>query len=141
MTNPEFDQLIEQIKAIHASKSHDYSAFGPYENFERASLVSSWFNDPHDKVFTTFIATKLTRLATLLNSSESPKNESIEDSFLDLVTYCALWASWRKSSKNITKLEYIYITDGTFHKMNEPCDCNMCRKLDPSKTIKITNPV
>jgi hypothetical protein len=97
--NQAFIKIIEQVRAIHDRKAHDYSAHGPYENFTRSASISEWFNDPTDKVFITFISTKLTRLATLLNSQDSPNNESIEDSFIDLVTYCALWASYRNQDE------------------------------------------
>jgi len=96
MPNPELLQLLEQIKTIHEKKSQDYSAGGNYENFIRSALVASWFKNDSDKAFVVLIATKLARLATLLNSGKDPNNESIDDSFLDLTTYCALWASFQK---------------------------------------------
>ncbi len=91
---PEVMQRLERIKQIHEKKNQDYTAVGsPFENFERSAEVSSWFKHNIDKVFTTLIATKLARLATLLNKDSAPNNESIADSFDDLATYCLLWAA------------------------------------------------
>ena len=36
------------------------------------------------------VATKVARLGTLLNSPETPKNESIQDSIMDLANYAIL---------------------------------------------------
>ena len=97
MPVPNFVELLDKMKAIHEKKNRDYSAEGnAFENFERSALVSNWFKNDIDKAFVVLITTKLARLATLLNSQAEPNNESIEDSFLDLTTYCALWASFHK---------------------------------------------
>lgn len=90
---PEFMQLLEKMKEIHEKKNNDYAAT-PFENFERSAEISSWFKYDNDKAFVILIATKLARLATLLNKDIIPNNEPIEDSFLDLTTYCALWAAF-----------------------------------------------
>lgn len=95
---PEFMQLLEKMKDIYEKKNKDYAGNNnPYENFQRSGELASWFNNDIDKAFVNLIGTKLARLATLLNSGSAPNNESIEDSFLDLTTYCALWASYNKS--------------------------------------------
>lgn len=102
----EFVDLLDKMRDIHEKKNRDYAAFGKdFENFERSAQISSWFNDPIDKVYVTLITTKLARLATLLNSGNRPNNESIEDSFLDLTTYCGLWGSDRQRSRNNTDKE------------------------------------
>lgn len=98
---PEVMQILENIKIIHERKNADYSASNKaFENFQRSAILSSWFNDDRDKAFVVLIGTKLARLATLLNKAghgATPNNESIDDTFLDLATYCILWASHRKS--------------------------------------------
>lgn len=99
MQNPEFMKLLERMKEIHEKKSEDYSSHGFYENFERSAQIASWFTFEWDKAFVTLIATKLARLATLLSNNRPPNNESIDDSFLDLVTYCALWGSYYQSKR------------------------------------------
>lgn len=98
MSNPLIAQMLGKIQAIHDKKNQDYSAAGYYENFERAAELISWFNKDEDKTFVNHIATKLARLATLLNSDREPNNESIDDSFLDLATYCLLWATYHQAN-------------------------------------------
>ncbi len=94
MAIPEVITILENIKAIHEKKNKDYaSQDNQYENFNRAATLISWFKNDFDKTYVNHIATKLARLATLLNSKEEPNNESIEDSFLDLCTYCILWSA------------------------------------------------
>jgi len=94
MAIPEVVTVLENIKAIHEKKNKDYSAKDkPFENFERSANLISWFSNSSDQAFVSLIGTKLARLATLLNSNQIPLNESIEDSFLDLCTYCILWAA------------------------------------------------
>jgi len=98
---PEVEVILNQIKVIHEKKNQDYSAKdNAYENFERASRLISWFNNDIDKTFVNHIATKLARLATLLNNMQTPQNESIEDSYLDLCVYCILWYGQYMSYKN-----------------------------------------
>jgi hypothetical protein len=103
---PEFVSLLDRMKSIHHKKNLDYAAqSNQYENFERSALLIEWFNDPIDKAFVSLIATKLARLATLRNQNREPNNESVDDSFLDLCTYCALWASY-KTKTSPSRLEY-----------------------------------
>lgn len=92
--NKELLDLLERIKVIHEKKAKDYAAAANIdENFERSAQLTSWFNNALDKAFVSHIATKLARLSTLLNKKDAPNNESIEDTFLDLTTYCALWSA------------------------------------------------
>lgn len=98
MAIPEFVEMLQQMKDIHEKKNADYAApTNPFENFERSGEIASWFKNNVDKSFTILIGTKLARLATLLSSERAPNNESVDDSFLDLSTYCVLWASYYKS--------------------------------------------
>ncbi len=89
------EEILLAGSKLMKSKREDYSDGTVHQNFERSSLVIDWFSHDIDKVYVTLISTKLARLATLLNKEGKPKNESIEDSFIDLVNYCALWASKR----------------------------------------------
>lgn len=97
MQNPLVKKFLARIATIHDKKNNDYAAGDPYENFMRAAEVTSWFNNKEDKPFVNHIATKMARLATLLNSENEPNNESIDDSFLDLATYCILWGTYHQS--------------------------------------------
>lgn len=90
---------MQECIELHDKKKNDYSLdTDRYSNFKRAAEISSWFNNPVDKVFVTMIAIKLTRLAELRNGKE-PKNESRRDSSIDLVNYCALWGGWIDESE------------------------------------------
>lgn len=97
--------LIEQIKTIHQKKNEDYATSGnPFENFHRSAIIASWFKNDIDKAFTILIGTKLARLATLLQKETGPNNESIEDSFLDLSTYCILWSAYHKDKADFSNM-------------------------------------
>jgi Nucleotide modification associated domain 1 len=78
-------------------KNEDYTeGSSRHQNFERSEEIIGWYKNDIDKVYVTLISTKLARLAVLLNKEgNKPVNESIEDSFVDLVNYCALWGSKR----------------------------------------------
>jgi len=91
------EQILLNGAKLMKAKQKDY-VDGPnntHQNFERSEQVLAWFTNDIDKVYVTLITTKLARLAVLLSSSDTPKNESIQDSFVDLVNYCALWGSRR----------------------------------------------
>lgn len=84
------------------SKRQDYTTdhkSDNHENFKRSAEVSSWFTDEQDKPYAVLIATKLARLGALLSSEREPNNESIEDTFADLVNYSALWMERRTEKK------------------------------------------
>ncbi len=96
------EEVLERCKQIGAAKAQDYTSggivpAGRHENFERAAQLVSWFHADIDRVYVTLIAVKLARLAVLLSKQDPPKNESIEDSFIDLTNYTALWAAKRTS--------------------------------------------
>lgn len=98
---PEFVNLLDSMKAIHQKKNDDYAGSDDaFENFKRSAQLMSWFKNEEDKAFINLIATKLARLATLLNKEGTPNNESIQDSFLDLTTYCALWSSYYERERS-----------------------------------------
>lgn len=80
------------------SKRRDYTTnadLDSHENFKRSAMISDWFMNEQDKPYVVLIGTKLARLASLLSDGRMPNNESIDDTFLDLVNYCALWAERR----------------------------------------------
>jgi hypothetical protein len=97
MANPTFLKLLDDIRSTHERKNADYTGnSNPYENFERAAVIVSWFKDPVDQVFAALIGVKLARIANLRSKEGTPNNESIEDSHLDQTVYSGIWASWRK---------------------------------------------
>jgi len=95
------DEIFKKCTDLTMSKRHDYtSSIDNHENFKRSALIAEWFRSNDDKPYVVLIGTKLARLASLLDSKE-PKNESIEDSFLDLINYCALWMERRTNHNEI----------------------------------------
>lgn len=102
--NSPFVDLLEKSKAIHIKKAQDYTTnpdSNPYENFTRANEIINWF-PPEYKSFASHIGTKLARLGSLLQDGRKPNNESLDDSFLDLVTYCGLMYGFYKAHSGKT---------------------------------------
>lgn len=95
-------EIYKKCLKITMSKQQDYTTNASednHENFKRSAEISSWFKDEQDKPYAVLIGTKLARLGALLSSEREPNNESIEDSFADLVNYCALWMERRTEKK------------------------------------------
>lgn len=89
--------LLAEMGELHDRKNEDYAnASNPYENFERAATLASWFTDPVDRTFATLLGVKLARLGELGAKAETPNFESTADSHLDLATYAVLWAAYRR---------------------------------------------
>lgn len=103
MGAPQVKEILSRINEIHERKNHDYAQENdPFSNFKRAAVISEWFKDPVDKVFAVMMGIKLARLAELLNGKIA-KNESTDDSFLDLDTYSILWHSWFLHQQEYTR--------------------------------------
>ncbi len=95
------EEILNRAKEIHLKKRADYTTKpdeNPYENFARANEIVSWFPIQY-RSFASHIGTKLARLGSLLSTNRTPNNESLDDTFLDLVTYCALAYGYYKSSQ------------------------------------------
>jgi hypothetical protein len=89
---PEFLRALEIMKEVHEKKNEDYAdPTNPFSNFDFSEYCLRAFNNDRDKTFVWPISTKLARLATLLNSTKPPNNESIEDTFIDIANYVLLW--------------------------------------------------
>ena len=93
------EEILNRSKEIHLKKRADYASdptADPFENFDRSNEIASWF-PPVYASFAVLIGTKIARLGSLLISGKAPNNESIDDTFLDLITYCALfYAYWKE---------------------------------------------
>lgn len=95
--NKTHKELLDQISALHEKKASDYATdVDPYSNFRFAALLSEGFEHEVDRVFATLIGVKLARIQELTKNGRTPKNESLDDSFVDLTNYCAIWASYRR---------------------------------------------
>ena len=89
---PDFLKSLDRMREVHIKKTQDYAnPTNPFSNFDVSEYLISVFDRDRDKVFVWPIATKLARLATLLNSGDIPNNESIDDSFIDAANYILLW--------------------------------------------------
>ena len=101
------DEIFKKCTDLTMSKRYDYTSTDDnHENFKRSAEIASWFKNEQDKPYVVLIGTKLARLASLLDNKQ-PKNESIEDSFLDLINYCALWMERRTYKPTVEELDKI----------------------------------
>jgi hypothetical protein len=105
MKNPKFSALLKRMELIHDKKNSDYAdGIDPYSNFTYAAKVSEIFTNPIDRVFAVLIGIKLARIAEL-GKGKDPRNESLDDSFLDIATYTAIWASYMIGQPRLQYLE------------------------------------
>lgn len=105
---PDFIESLETMREVHLKKNRDYAtADSPFSNFDFAEFIIKHFSNERDKVFVTFIATKLARLATLLSSDRVPDNEPVNDSFIDIANYVLLWKAKVKEEQERTKIDLV----------------------------------
>ncbi len=101
------EDILKRSIAIHLKKRQDYTSNpdeNPNENMERANIIASWFPEEY-KSFASIIGIKLARLAVLLSNNREPANEPIDDTFLDDITYTAMWYAYWKSKQKETIIE------------------------------------
>lgn len=113
----EFLEIMNRSIEIHQKKNQDYTSGDVDENFNRMTEIQSWFKNDIDKTFATMIAIKLARLATLLNKSTDPNFESIDDTFVDLVTYAGLWGGNYKRRNHIISKEALELENNLMKQM------------------------
>lgn len=95
LANTRFAALLARMGAMHDKKAADYAAAGDrYSNFKVAGALALPFTDPIDIAFATLIGVKIARLQELRGKGKAARNESVQDTFLDLAVYAALWASY-----------------------------------------------
>lgn len=86
MRNPAFIRLLDEIKAVHESKNHDYAEDAdPLSNLRRAEA----FGVPAFKGVLVRLSDKWSRLEQLA-SGKTPKHESLRDSLIDNAVYSLL---------------------------------------------------
>lgn len=126
------DEIFAKCTKLTMSKRHDYTTNAEsdnHENFKRSALIAEWFKSNDDKSYVILIGTKLARLGSLLSTAKEPKNESIEDSFLDLINYCALWME-RRTTNLLTNCAYCNLVlnnpDVTLTRIYENKTINFC---------------
>lgn len=101
MKNQELKENIEKIyqemSNLLVSKGADYS--GETDTFKNFRLSSQLLDIPVEKVILTRLLDKISRVSNLLNSGADPNNESLEDSFKDLLGYSTLLVLFRMQDK------------------------------------------
>jgi hypothetical protein len=91
-----FIEITKKMGSILLSKGDDYANIDRLSNFKLAGNICGL--NPELNCLS-LIATKVTRLGVLLNSTSKPNNESIEDSVLDLANYALLLSMILKDSQ------------------------------------------
>lgn len=81
-----FDDTVDQMREIMLTKGDDYANDDRLSNFKKVAFMT---NSTPEKAVLNLIATKVARLSELLEG-KTPKNESVEDSILDLANYTLL---------------------------------------------------
>lgn len=79
--------LFERLSKITADKGDDYASGDRLSNFKLAGEICQI--TPSQQCLS-LIATKVARLGSLLKDGRKAKNESIDDSVIDLMNYAAL---------------------------------------------------
>jgi hypothetical protein len=82
-----FERFTQKQKDVLLSKGNDYANEDVLSNFKLSGSICGITAELN---CLSLMATKVARLGVLLNSKEAPKNESIEDSILDLANYTFL---------------------------------------------------
>lgn len=73
---------------VMKGKSHDYaSKTNRYSNFEQAAKVAGTTTE---QAILTLIGIKIARISELINAKKDPKNESLQDSYMDLINYICI---------------------------------------------------
>lgn len=87
-TNPLFNTLLDQIKDTHEKKNHDYG-----NSFAKSM---DEFGMPAAAIR---LSDKLNRFKSLIKSEAQVKDESIEDTLLDMAAYAIMTVEYLKKKK------------------------------------------
>ena len=102
MTKQEQTDFLEKyfikMKQVLLDKGDDYANGDRLSNFKLAGSIAGGNAEIN---CLNLIATKIARLGVLLNSKESPKNESVNDSILDLANYALLLAMIKQEDNHV----------------------------------------
>ena len=88
-----FDEYIIKMRDVLLNKGDDYANADRLSNFKMAGQIAGGNAQLN---CLNLIATKVARLGVLLNTQDKPKNESINDSIMDLANYALLLAMINK---------------------------------------------
>jgi len=87
-----FKAITDKMCGIIEKKNNDYAS--NTDAFSNFKFCSDFAGCSVEQVFSVFLAVKFARLKELLNGKEA-KNESIEDTLIDLANYCVLYKIYR----------------------------------------------
>lgn len=97
----EVETVLKMMQDLLVIKAADYTdGNDQFSNFIKASQMTGLDTE---SVFKVHISTKVTRIMELTHFGREPKNESIDDTLLDLANYAALWLAWRLREEPIRK--------------------------------------
>lgn len=94
-----FDECCEKMKATTRAKNADYTGQGedPFANFSRVEALGICSTE---QGFLTRMTDKMSRLASFSQKGFlEVKDESVEDTLLDLATYSLLFAGYLRSKR------------------------------------------
>ena len=91
--NELIDEFIAKSSGVLKSKNHDYATEDAVSNFKRITYIAKHYRFdfstlPEYGLFMSCM--KIDRIMNLLKGNKTPKNEAIEDSFIDLFNYALL---------------------------------------------------
>jgi hypothetical protein len=84
-----FNAFVEKMRATMLAKGDDYAGQDRLDNFKRAGAITG-IGAPMQCL--SLIATKVARLSSLVGGNKDPRNESVDDSILDLANYSVILA-------------------------------------------------
>ena len=89
-----FDRCVELMR----SKSNDYAEGGDaFLNFKTAAQIAGI---SPEQTLLTLLGMKLSRLTQLISKGKKAKNESVEDTLLDLINYVVLLRGMLREQEN-----------------------------------------
>lgn len=95
-----FQEFTDSQREVLISKGNDYATQDVLSNFKLAGNISNQkANNPSAINCLNLIATKVARLGNLLSAEGDVKNESVEDSVLDMANYTFLLFCILKENK------------------------------------------
>lgn len=126
-----FYSLLSKAGDIHDSKSHDYANNSdPLGNYRFAGELAKLFMDPTDSGLIGRFGEKLYRLSNLDKKEEKPKNETIEDTEIDLLVIIGLFVANRQDRRKLEATKSIDFTCA---------NCYMSCKGEPIELVVHTN--
>lgn len=91
--DPGFLAALDDLKALHLSKGHDYAdSTDPLKNYVQSAKDSGI--EPWRAAFAR-LSEKYHRVVNLLNKLEEPNHESLDDTFMDLAAMALIVRSLR----------------------------------------------